>query len=1341
MKGRLKALTLCVVMALALFLLPAYAFATQPEGTVHKVGNAAEFTQAVAEIRTSAEPSATIELMGDIDLADAFAGVEGKHIVVRGDTSTPPHFLKLNSDIVSLTGDVTFENVRISSKTIYANGHHLTLGEGFGGGEDGQKRMIVYGGSNGDLTADTHVTVLDGVYKLIAGGNSAGTLTGNTNVEFGGNARFPNASDDADPDTAYVDGTVPGAGDPKGGDRRVVEKTEHYNLFFNSITVSEFNPVMVTVYKQGHLPYGIYGGGIGGNVTGNTNVAMTGGEVFQIFGGGAAIKAPSLIGNDLGTVGGNTSVTVAGGEVKSVYGGGFNDLQSLLDDSDITGKDVVATDAERDTRAVVAGDTNVVIEGTAHVPAATHPQWATTGSYDLPGIYGGSFHSSVRNTHVTVSGDASIETHIKNDGGYGVVWGGGCSDKVRGTTYVELTGNARIGNDKNEAVTPGGSKGGTITPLGRSADSKTYFGGVPFSYGAEIFNENNQDYAAVAIVSGGQADVLTASHKRTPSVGNTTAVHGPVQLVQTDGALQAIEAGCRGDKKVSIQPAVDRSPVDVVVSGGSVSRYIMGRFPSNSNIAHAELTFKACGNEASYVEVPNIIYFDAITIEADAHIAAKPEFAQGPIAKTPFTEVGDLAVEKGGYLALRDDASITGNLVLDGSLHLVKLTKKLPFVGEITLDAATLTAAGTAAGAGNLRTIALPAIGTDYTQAKTPRVSEECVYATAAGSDMALGLTNPEPTLFVDRKNSKTAGQDVWFINEQVAQDVTVTFDKNGGDTEAVPGSMTVKSGNTVDTLPKEPTRANHTFLGWNTQPDGSGEAFDENTPVIGDIIVYAQWKPISEQLWYREFYYQLYKPDGDQTDENGTKYNWIKEGYGQGGRSLPSATVNINHETFDGTTLSWDAIDGSGPETLGVHYVFDENYGHHRLSALCSEATADNPLKIYYRATPHTLTYEYEGTVPDGAPQLPAPVNSAYSAPVEITASPSMEGWKFDGWKVKSPENATIENGTLTMPNADVVLVGSWTKTATPIEPATAVYKVEHYKQQLDGTYQLADTDFPLYGKIGEEVTATPKGYDGYHINADQSKLTGTVVMPQEQDGKLVYLVLKAYYDLDQVKLHYDLNGGAGAEGADYADKTLPMGTEVTAADAPTLEGHDFLGWKKEVAGRSAKEADLVKPGDTFNLTADTTLTAQWKKKAPVVPPINPDPEPGPKPEPNPDPEPGPQPEPEPEPEPSPDPKPEPEPDPQPEPSPEPGPEPVPQPEPEPEPAPEDGSDDGQPIAPGQPENPGTNSSANGQPQANAAIPAMNDFSPIVAAAAIGTAALAALACIAAYRKVRKTR
>lgn len=94
MKGRLKALTLCTVMALAAFLLPAYAFAAQQEGTVYTASNAAEFMQAVDEIRMGAESGAIIELADKIELADAFTGVDGKHVTVRsnGDGSTPPIF-------------------------------------------------------------------------------------------------------------------------------------------------------------------------------------------------------------------------------------------------------------------------------------------------------------------------------------------------------------------------------------------------------------------------------------------------------------------------------------------------------------------------------------------------------------------------------------------------------------------------------------------------------------------------------------------------------------------------------------------------------------------------------------------------------------------------------------------------------------------------------------------------------------------------------------------------------------------------------------------------------------------------------------------------------------------------------------------------------------------------------------------------------------------------------------------------------------------------------------------------------------------------------------------------
>jgi uncharacterized repeat protein (TIGR02543 family)/prepilin-type N-terminal cleavage/methylation domain-containing protein len=69
----------------------------------------------------------------------------------------------------------------------------------------------------------------------------------------------------------------------------------------------------------------------------------------------------------------------------------------------------------------------------------------------------------------------------------------------------------------------------------------------------------------------------------------------------------------------------------------------------------------------------------------------------------------------------------------------------------------------------------------------------------------------------------------------------TVTFDKNGGDTEASPASITTNYNTTV-TLPTAPTKTGYTFTGWNTLANGSGTAFTSSTPVVASITVYAQW-------------------------------------------------------------------------------------------------------------------------------------------------------------------------------------------------------------------------------------------------------------------------------------------------------------------------------------------------------------------------------------------------------------------------------------------------------------------------------------------------------------------
>jgi uncharacterized repeat protein (TIGR02543 family) len=69
----------------------------------------------------------------------------------------------------------------------------------------------------------------------------------------------------------------------------------------------------------------------------------------------------------------------------------------------------------------------------------------------------------------------------------------------------------------------------------------------------------------------------------------------------------------------------------------------------------------------------------------------------------------------------------------------------------------------------------------------------------------------------------------------------TVTFDKNGGTTEADPTSRITNCGTTV-TLPTAPTKTGYTFASWNTAANGSGTTFTASTTVTADITVYAQW-------------------------------------------------------------------------------------------------------------------------------------------------------------------------------------------------------------------------------------------------------------------------------------------------------------------------------------------------------------------------------------------------------------------------------------------------------------------------------------------------------------------
>lgn len=111
----------------------------------------------------------------------------------------------------------------------------------------------------------------------------------------------------------------------------------------------------------------------------------------------------------------------------------------------------------------------------------------------------------------------------------------------------------------------------------------------------------------------------------------------------------------------------------------------------------------------------------------------------------------------------------------------------------------------------------------------------------------------------------------------------------------------------------------------------------------------------------------------------------------------------------------------------------FDEEI-YHALNTATTFKTGDdtyyfNVPGVYREAPKYTVTYQYTGDAPEGAP-LPSD-NTQYKKgdPVTVKDAPTLDGYTFSGWTPTTESNVTIENGKFEMPANNVVLEGSWTK------------------------------------------------------------------------------------------------------------------------------------------------------------------------------------------------------------------------------------------------------------------------------------------------------------------------
>jgi uncharacterized repeat protein (TIGR02543 family) len=206
----------------------------------------------------------------------------------------------------------------------------------------------------------------------------------------------------------------------------------------------------------------------------------------------------------------------------------------------------------------------------------------------------------------------------------------------------------------------------------------------------------------------------------------------------------------------------------------------------------------------------------------------------------------------------------------------------------------------------------------------------------------------------------------------------TVTFDRNGGDTEADPKTKTVTSpATTVVILPHHPTRTgDYYFKNWTTNPDGSGTEFTAITPVTADITVYAQWT-------HTPTYTVTFNKNGGDTEASPP--NMTVTSPATAVVTLPAAPTRTGYSFTGWNTKAGD--DGT-------------------LFTAATTVTAD--IEVFAQWTVNILSITYASGGGTGSAPT-SPTSAAYGTNVTMPVNPyTYSGKNFTGWAVSGTGSTT---------------------------------------------------------------------------------------------------------------------------------------------------------------------------------------------------------------------------------------------------------------------------------------------------------------------------------------------
>ena len=298
-------------------------------------------------------------------------------------------------------------------------------------------------------------------------------------------------------------------------------------------------------------------------------------------------------------------------------------------------------------------------------------------------------------------------------------------------------------------------------------------------------------------------------------------------------------------------------------------------------------------------------------------------------------------------------------------------------------------------------------------------------------------------------------------------------------------------------------------FIGWSA----NGTTAVTPISVVGDedVVYTALWEKLPDTGYRVEYYEQ--QPDGSYLLKN-----------------------MIEDETFTGTVLTETELRNKvveGGKTADETYIIDGAIIAANMTVkgiACTEAVVDGSgktvIKINYDRVQYKLTFDpaYSGA-------QPIVKDVYYGAEFVAPQNMTRPGYEFVGWD-KALATA--------MPANNLTYQAQWKP-----NDATA-YKVAHYKEQLDGSYVLADTD-NLTGTTDSSVTPETKTYIGFTAPAAK---TETI----KGDGMLV---VEYQYTRNPYTITFDADGGSITP----TSITAKYGESITLP-TPEREGYGFSGW-----------------------------------------------------------------------------------------------------------------------------------------------------------------------------------